>query len=134
MKIKLVRTKGSADYTEGKMYINDVFECYTVEDAERKDKIQNKTAIPKGTYEVIMSKSTRFNKIMPEVLNVPNFTGIRIHAGNTSKDTEGCIIVGAVNSKWDDDFVGSSVVAIKRLYPKLSKAYKANEKITLEIV
>lgn len=134
MNIKLVRTKGTAGYTEGKLYIDGVFECYTVEDAVREVKIQDKTAIPAGVYKVVLSMSPRFKKILPEVLNVPGFTGVRIHAGNSSKDTEGCIIVGAVNDRMDDDWVGGSKIAMTRLQPKIAKAIKAGKTVTIEVV
>ena len=134
MKLKLVRSKSTTKSVEGRLYINGVFECFTVEDAERIVKIQNETAIPKGVYKVIMSMSTRFKRIMPEVLDVPGYTGVRIHAGNSSKDTEGCIIVGSINDRDDDDWVSGSIVARDRLYAKLSKAFKAKEEITLEVV
>jgi len=134
MKIKLIRSKGNANFTEGRLYIDDVFECFTVEDAIRKVKIQNKTAIPAGTYNVVMTMSNRFGKIMPLLENVPNFSGVRIHSGNTSKDTEGCIIVGALNDSMDDDFVGASKVAVSRLYPKILDALAVKEKVTLEII
>lgn len=134
MKLKLVRKVGNAGFTEGRLYIDDVFECYTVEDAIRKVKVQNMTAIPAGEYKVILSMSNRFKKILPEVLNVPGFTGVRIHAGNSSKDTEGCIIVGAVNDRDDDDWVGGSKIAMTRLQPKIAKAIKAGNTVTLEVV
>lgn len=140
MELKLVRpsvvTKG---FTEGKMYVDNDFECYTVEDEDRKleaggIKIQNKTAIPRGRYKVIMSTSTRFKKRLPEVLNVPGFKGIRIHSGNKSADTEGCIIVGAVNTNDKDDWVGSSKVAMSRLVPKIEDALAVKEEVWLEVV
>ena len=139
MKMKLVRNKGTAGFTEGKLYINGEFECYTVEDADRGletggKKIQDKTAIPRGTYKVIMSMSNRFKKILPEVLNVPGFTGIRIHSGNSSKNTEGCIIVGSINARDDDDWVGGSKVAMSRLTPKIIDALAVKQVVTLEIV
>ena len=139
MNLKLVRKVIKNGFVEGKLYIDGVFECFTVEDADRKletggTKVQNLTAIPKGEYRVVMSRSNRFKKVLPEVLNVPGFTGVRIHAGNSSKDTEGCIIVGSVNTKEDDDWVGGSVVAMSRLLPKLAKAFKAGEPITIEVV
>lgn len=132
--MKLVRNKGTAGFTEGKLYIDGEFECYTVEDAIRIAKVQNKTAIPAGAYNVVMTMSTRFGKVMPLLENVPGFTGVRIHAGNSSKDTEGCIIVGAINDKSDDDFIGGSKIAVARLYPKIVDALASNEKVTLEVV
>ena len=139
MEIKIVRNKGTAGFTEGKMYVNGEFECYTIEDADRKleaggTKIQNQTCIPRGKYKVILSMSNRFKKVLPEVLNVPQFKGIRIHSGNSSKDTEGCIIVGAINDRVDDDWVGSSKVAMSRLMPKIEDALAVKEAVWLEIV
>ena len=96
--------------------------------------MQNKTAIPAGAYNVVMTMSTRFGKVMPLLENVLGFTGVRIHAGNSSKDTEGCIIVGAINDKSDDDFIGGSKIAVARLYPKIADALASNEKVTLEVV
>ena len=138
LKLKITRKLGNAKFTEGRMYANGEFECFTVEDADRRlesggSKIQNQTAIPKGTYDVAWTMSPRFKKMMPLLLNVPGFSGVRIHAGNKSADTEGCIIVGALNDSMDDDFVGASKVAVSRLYPKIEQTLKAGKKVTLEI-
>lgn len=106
MNLLLKRTKSTDTYTLGELSIDGQFFCYTVEDKDRdinKDgdlddsgetKIYGETAIPKGIYKVILSISNRFKKLMPEVLNVKGFAGIRIHAGNTALDSHGCIIVG----------------------------------------
>lgn len=138
MKLKLFRpnTSLNTDFTEGKLYVENVFECYTLEDKDRRleegnEKVQNATAIPRGTYEVVITYSNRFKREMPLLLNVPGFTGIRIHSGNTSEDTEGCILVGDRNSKEDDNFIGASRIAYNRLFEKLKNA---KDKITLEVV
>ena len=138
LKLKLVRGKGNAKSVEGKLYINEVFECFTVEDADRRlenggTKIQDKTAIPRGIYEVKWTHSNHFNKDMPELLNVPQFEGVRIHAGNSDKDTEGCIIVGAVNEVEGDDWISASKVAVDRLYPKIKAAVLSGKKVTMEV-
>ena len=139
MEIKLIRESFGDTFTEGKLFIDNVFECYTVEDTDRKmeedltRKINGKTAIPRGRYEVILSMSNRFKKVLPEVLNVPGFTGIRIHAGNSSIDTEGCIILGSVNAKVDDDWVGGSKIALTQFMTKLETAKSNNEQMFIEI-
>ncbi len=138
MEIKLVRKNGTAGFTEGRLYINGEFECFTVEDQDRKlesggTKIQNKTAIPKGIYKVTISMSNRFKRMLIEILDVKGFTGIRVHSGNSSKDTEGCIIVGSINIRDDDDWVGASKVAYERLHRKIKQALSNKEKVTLEV-
>lgn len=65
-----------------------------MEDTVREKKIAGKTAIPEGTYQVIVNRSPKFKRDLPLLLDVPNFEGIRIHRGNTVKDTSGCILVG----------------------------------------
>lgn len=96
MKMKLKRTFKGAEYTIGKLYLNDEYFCDTLEDVVRPEgrKIAGKTAIPTGEYKVVLTESKRFKKLLPLLINVPNFTGVRIHSGNTHHDTEGCILVG----------------------------------------
>jgi len=94
MKIEVKRIHRTEKSTIGEMYVDGVFQCYTLEDKEREVKIKSETAIPKGTYDVIINMSNRFKKEMPLLLKVPNFEGVRIHSGNTNHDTEGCILVG----------------------------------------
>ena len=138
MKLKLIRQFGTEGFTEGKLYIDDVFECYTVEDEDRHleaggIKIPAVTAIPKGSYEVVLSMSPRFKRILPEVLNVPGFTGVRIHSGNSSKDSEGCILVGSSNDRNDDDWIGGSKVALSQLMVKLATV-TSGTKVYLDVV
>jgi hypothetical protein len=82
--------------TFGALYLNNVWFCWTLEDALRplSEKVPGATAIPPGAYQVRMSMSNRFKVVLPEVLAVPGFSGVRIHAGNTIEDTEGCLLVG----------------------------------------
>lgn len=134
MQLKLIRTDYTTTSTIGDLYIDGVKFCYTIEDVVRPKgaaKVPGKTAIPAGTYRVIVDKSTRFGCLMPLLLDVPGFAGIRIHTGNTDKDTEGCLIVGTTKAK---DFVGQSRDIYNVLFPKLQNAYQANERITIEIV
>ena len=119
MKIEIKRLHKTKHSTVGEMTIDGIWECYTLEDIEREVKIKSETAIPKGTYKVIINQSNRFKKLMPLLLNVPNFEGVRIHAGNTNHDTEGCILVGRTRSK---DFIGQSRKAFDTLFAKMQKA------------
>ena len=139
MENKLVRDGFGADFTEGKLFVDGVFECYTVEDTDRKleedisKKVYGQSAIPRGTYEVILSMSNRFKKVLPEIVGVPGFSGIRIHTGNSSKDTEGCIILGMTNDRLDDNWIGGSKVAVAAFVEKLKIALDNGEKVTIEI-
>lgn len=79
----------------GRFFIDGHFICDTLEDIPRDVKEKGRTCIPLGTYPVVLTFSNRFKKVMPEIMNVPGFSGIRIHAGNTAEDTDGCILLGA---------------------------------------
>lgn len=94
MKIEVKRIFKGTEYTIGKLYIDGSYFCDTLEDTVREKKIAGITAIPAGEYKVKKTYSPRFKKTLPEILNVPNFTGVRIHTGNTAKDTDGCILLG----------------------------------------
>lgn len=134
MELTLNRIFLGSSATIGELLINDKHLCDTLEDRVRPEgeKVYGKTAIPEGTYEVKLTHSPRFKKILPEILNVPNFSGIRIHTGNSSKDTEGCIIVGT----WDgekEDWVGSSKIAFDELMTLLEEATNNKEKVTITV-
>jgi hypothetical protein len=96
MKIKIVRQHFKENYTIGRLYADDVYICDTLEDKVRPDgvKIAGETAIPYGKYLSGLTYSAKFQKYLPEIFDVPHFTGIRIHSGNTAEDTQGCILVG----------------------------------------
>ena len=128
MLIEVKRLEFKDTHTVGKLYINGVYECFTLEDAVRNGtKIIGKTAIPIGTYKLIIDASTRFKQDMPHILDVPDFTGVRIHAGNTSADTDGCILLG---STWaGKDFIGNSKIAYKKFFNKL----KENKTVSITI-
>ena len=102
MTLILQRTHEVGDTTFGKLYLNDMtFLNYTLEDKVREIKIKHQTTIPAGTYEIIINKSERFKQMMPLLLNVPGFDGIRIHKGNSAIDTSGCILVGILYQTTD---------------------------------
>ena len=129
MELFLKRLYKTDKSTIGELKINNIFVCYTLEDVEREVKIAGQTAIPKGRYEIAITFSNRFKKFMPLLLNVPNFSGIRIHAGNTAKDTLGCILVGKNRS---ENQISNSRFAYKSLFYRLKNASK-KEKIFINI-
>lgn len=133
MKLKLARKWFTEVSTTGVLYVDDKFFCYTLEDVVRPagEKVLGRTAIPWGTYPLVVTFSDRFQKPLPLLIGVPNFVGVRIHAGNTAADTEGCILVGSSHSK---DFVGGSQMAMSKLLDKLDGAYDIHEQITIEVV
>lgn len=106
MRIQVKRIAKKAEYTIGHMYIDGKYFCDTLEDRDRglkkemgreeclKRKVYGMTAIPTGTYDVTITWSNKYKKKMPQIMNVPAFDGIRIHAGNTHHDTLGCILLG----------------------------------------
>ena len=126
MELQLKREIFTDISTIGTLTIDGKFECYTLEDIERDVKIKSETAIPKGTYKVIINQSNRFKRLMPLLLNVPNFEGVRIHAGNSNHDTEGCILVGQNRSV---DYITKSRKAYEILFAKMKLA----KEITLTI-
>lgn len=148
MKLKLVRISSQADSTNGILYINDEFACYTLEDEQRKIKVKNETAIPLGIYEIkfrtvggfhtkYADRFKSMHKGMLELQNVPDFEYILIHCGNTDEHTAGCILVGDSqenNVLLKDGFIGKSTQAYSRIYPKIATALLNNEKVTIEIV
>lgn len=93
-KLVLKRDIFTDEFTLGKITVDGVHFCYTVEDMVRTEKVAGKTAIPFGKYKILVTLSARFKKMLPLLLDVPNFTGVRIHSGNTAADSEGCILVG----------------------------------------
>ena len=134
MEIIVNRIFKASTYTIGELSVNNKHLCDTLEDRVRPtgEKVYGETAIPSGTYTVTLSYSNRFKKTMPEILNVPNFSGIRIHCGNSSKDTEGCLLVG----KWDgktENWISDSKNSYNKLYSLLEEAFNKKENITITI-
>lgn len=133
MNILLERKFFTDETTIGNMYIDGKWLCFTLEDKDRKleeggIKIYGKTCIPRGKYLVTLDYSNKYSKIMPHILNVPQFEGIRIHPGNYAKDTEGCVIIGNTRRP---DFVGDSRVAFASLMSEMERAVTDGE--TMEI-
>lgn len=136
MHLDLLRRSMSTKATLGDLFVDGEFECHTLEDVVRdlglngEGKIPGETAIPAGTYQIIVNLSPRFGRILPRLLDVPHFTGILIHKGNKSEDTHGCILVG---SDLGDDLVTGSTKAFDALFPKLNAAYQRGEKISITV-
>ncbi len=142
MKLRLQRIARKGCYTIGKLYINGKYFSDTLEDTDRglsqdmpeeqlrKMKVKGQTAIPTGTYNVIITYSPKYKKPMPLLLGVPAYEGVRIHSGNTHKDTEGCILVG---ENREIGKVLNSRYTFNKLFTKLQTAFDKGETITLEI-
>ena len=102
MNLRVIREPSIGGATLGSLYINGVWQCWTLEDAIREIpgapveswKVAGATAIPAGRYALAITPSRRFQRPLPLLLAVPGFTGVRIHPGNTVADTEGCLLVG----------------------------------------
>lgn len=141
MNLSVARTE-KPGFTPGRFYIDTVFECYSLEDEVREPagasadswkswKVHGKTAIPRGRYRVIVSFSNRFQKKLPEILNVPGWSGVRIHPGNTDKDTEGCLLLGDEDAA--DGFMGESRKAFGRVFAKIEKAINTGDEVWITI-
>ena len=135
IQIELKRIAKRKDYTIGQLYVDGTYLCDTLEPtwrnlAQGARKLKGRTAIPEGRYPVVVTHSPRFDAWLPLLVGVPGFTGIRIHAGNTAADTEGCILVGQ-NLKRGQ--VLNSRICLHRLM-QLLDARKAGEPAFVTIV
>jgi hypothetical protein len=149
MKLEVLRFSSQVDSTSGILFeITDIgkrFLCYTLEDEARVLKVKGETRVPAGTYKLGLRKEggfhSRYSKKyfgihvgMLQVLDVPNFEYILIHTGNTDEHTAGCLLLGDTqenNNIISDGFVGKSVNAYKRVYPKVAKALDRGEEVTI---
>lgn len=146
MKLDVIRTQFGKDATNGMLFINGVFECYTLEDEVRDVKVHSETAIPLGEYEIKLrtkggfhtkytSRYGSMHKGMLWLQDVPGFTWILIHTGNTDQHTAGCLLLGETQQDLDkgkDGFVGGSGDAYKKAYPKIAEAILNGEKVTIK--
>lgn len=140
MRLTLKRIANKKTYCIGKLYINGKYFCDTLEDVDRgldstmteeeikKIKVKGETAIPTGIYKIILNYSPKFKKVMPLITNVKGYSGVRIHSGNSAKDTEGCILVGK------NTIVGR-LTESRKMYDALFKRLqqKGSNDITIEI-
>ena len=147
MKLDVVRTQFGKDATNGMLFVNKVFEAFTLEDEVRDIKVMSETAIPLGEYEIKFRNiggfdtkykaryGSTFHKGMLELQDVPNFKYILIHTGNTDQHTAGCLLIGETQQDLDkgkDGFVGGSGDAYKKFYPKVRDALINEEKVTIK--
>lgn len=132
MILRLERVEIVPAYTMGRLYVDGVPECWVLEDPVREgEKVHGETAIPAGTYKVVRDYSNRFKRHMLHILDVPGFAGIRIHAGNTTHDTKGCLLVGQARAGGS---VVRSVKAREALEAKVFLALESGEGCSIEIV
>jgi len=146
MKLQVVRTQFGKDATNGLLFIDGIFECYTLEDQYQAVKVMHETCIPEGKYNIEFRKTGGFHAKYSEryknahygmlhIQDVPNFTYILIHTGNTDEHTSGCLIVGETQQDLEiskDGFVGSSSVAYKKMYSKVAGQLLQGKKVTIE--
>ena len=143
MEIQVNRIARKDGYTIGRMSLNGVYFCDTLEDTDRglnaamsvdeilAKKIKGQTAIPTGKYDVVLTFSPRFKRVLPLLLSVKGYEGVRVHAGNTNKDTEGCLLVGENKEKGK---VLNSRATLEKLMSVLLDCEKRKEKISITIV
>lgn len=136
MKITVVREPSINGVTLGKLFVDQVYFCETLEDQDRQletagegAKIDGETCIPRGEYKVIIDYSNRFKCEMMHVLNVPYFEGIRIHAGNTKGDTHGCLLVGSARTTGS---ILNSRHTLQRLFDLVDSCLSTGEEVTIE--
>jgi len=146
MKLTVVRTQFGTDATNGLLFIDGLFECYTLEDQYQAVKVMHETCIPEGTYNIKFRKTGGFHAKYSEryknahygmlhIQDVPNFTYILIHTGNTDEHTSGCLIVGETQQDLEvskDGFVGSSTVAYKKMYAKVAGQLLQGKPVSIE--
>lgn len=131
--LTVVRTEFTNKYTMGKLLIDGAYFCDTLEDTvrERGVKIPGETAIQAGKYDVILTFSSKFQRTLPLLLDVPNFDGIRIHNGSYAADSQGCILVG---ERYRDGMLTKSKLTISKLMDLLRIYETQSYKITIEII
>ena len=147
MKLRLLRYSDNGDSTLGLLFINGLFAAHSLEDEYRKDKIQGETRIPAGRYQIkyreVESKMTVkyrgryiFFTWHLELQDVPGFSNIYLHIGNTDEDSMGCILIGdsANNNQIVKGFISSSVNCFKRVYQEITDAIDHGEEITIEVI
>lgn len=138
MKLELIRIANRPTYCIGKLYIDGEYFCDVIEDTDRgldnsmtvseilKKKIKGETAIPTGIYKIEITYSPKYKRMMPLLIGVKGYSGVRIHSGNSSKDTEGCLLVGR-------NTVVGMVTESRNTYQRLFARLQNAKDITIEI-
>lgn len=131
MKLHLTRKIYTTNSTIGELLVDGKFQCFTLEDPVRPAKVKGITAIPAGTYKIVITHSAKFGRDLPLLENVPNYEGIRIHPGNTAEHTEGCLLVGRTKAV---DSIGTSKDAFNDLFGLLRAEIDGGGKVSITIV
>jgi len=142
MKMVLQRIKDNGEATLGLLFVNGEFQCFTLEDQKQEQKVTSETRVRFGKYKVSKKTSGRFyvayyerwgHDFVPELIDVPEFTDILIHTGNTEADTAGCILVGMGCEADGEPTISSSRLAYTLLWNKIDRAFQAGEPVEIEI-
>lgn len=146
MDLDLIRFSSGKNDTLGLLYIDRVFQCYTLEDEFRTEKVMGKTRIPEGKYELKLRKEGEFHqryaqrfpafhKGMLHLQNVPGFTYVLIHIGNDEDDTAGCLLVGnsSKSNVTSKGFIGESTKAYRFIYPKIANELELGHEVFITI-
>jgi len=131
MKLLVERDVLTDKSTLGLLYVDGSFCCFTLEDKVREHKIPGETCIPIGSYKVVKHHSPRFGAYYPMLMDVPDFSGVLIHAGNTPEDTEGCILVGRRRMA---DMVLESRAVFLPLREKIFAAIDLGDRVIIHVV
>ena len=128
MNVVVKRFEFGPNYTVGHLLIDGVVQCYTLEREVIQQSKDRKPAIPEGQYHTTINYSEHFQRDLPQLLNVPGYEGIRIHCGNSDKDTEGCILLG---KDWaGTDWLSNSKLAFDPIFKQFLN-YKADFVVTV---
>lgn len=130
LELELQRDQPDESRMFGVFSVSGLYECVTLEDPPRSEKIKGRTAIPEGRYRITLEESPRFGPNTITIKDVPGFTGVRIHAGNTENDTEGCPLVGQERTEMT---IIRSRQALAHLKSKIQVAWDAEDEIWLTI-
>ena len=134
MEVTIWRKYRRQGFTISRLYIDGKIFCHILEDEDRglmqgmsvaeiaRIKVAGRTAIPVGDYKIILQWSPRFRKVLPTILNVKGYSGVRMHAGNTSKNTDGCPLFGDADEDNIRDWVSNSRKRFNEFFQTLKTA------------